>query len=66
MTEAMEVLFSYAQDCLESALLLANPQCTESQRCVSGQKKRPRAILDETALKCLDDFFDEQKLLLFF
>ena len=66
MTDAMEVLFSYAQDYLEPALLLAIPQCAESQRCVSGQEKRLRAILDEAALKCSNDFLDEQKLLLFF
>ncbi len=66
MTDAMEVLFSYAQEWLEPALLLGEPQCAEAQHYSAEQEKRLRAMLNQEALQCLEDFLDEQKLLLFF
>lgn len=66
MTNAMEVLFSYAQEWLEPALLLAEPQCAEAQRCADEQEKRLRALLGQEARQCLEDFLGERDLLQFF
>jgi len=66
MTKVMEVLFSYAQDYLEPALLLDEPECAQAQRYSQEQEQRLRAMLNSEALQCLNDFLDEQKLFLFF
>ena len=66
MTNTMEILFSYAQEWLEPALLLGEPQCAEAQRYTAEQEKRLRVLLTSEALQCLDDFLEEQKLFLFF
>lgn len=66
MTDAMEVLYSYAQEWLEPALLLAEPQCAEAQRCADEQEKHLRALLSQEALQCLEDFLGERDLLHFF
>ena len=66
MTDAMEVLFSHAQAWLEKPLLLSEPQYAEVQHCVNEQEKRLRAILNDEAKERLDNFLDEQKLLLLF
>lgn len=66
MTDAMAVLFSYAQDFLETPLLLSEPEYANVQRCVEEQKKRLRSKLNTEAEECLKNFLDEQKLLLLF
>ena len=66
MSDSMEILFSYAQEWLEKPLLLSEPQYAEVQHCVNEQEKRLRAMLSDEAKKCLDNFLDEQKLLLLF
>lgn len=66
MTDAMEVLFSYAQDYLEPTLLLATPQFAESQHCADKKEQQLRALLSAQPLQCLDDFLEERKLLLLF
>lgn len=66
MTDAMEVLFSYAQEWLKPALLLTEPQCAEAKHCANEQEKRLRAMLSQEALQCLGAFLDERDLLQFF
>ena len=66
MSDAMEVLFNYAQEWLEPPLLLSEPQYAEVQRCVKEQEKRLRSTLNEEAKEHLEGFLEEQKLLLFF
>ena len=66
MTDAMSVLFSYAQDFLEKPLLLSEPEYANVQRCVDEQKKRLRSKLNTEAEECLESFLDEQRLLLLF
>ena len=66
MTDAMSVLFSYAQDFLETPLLLSEPEYANVQRCVEDQKKRLRSKLNTEAEECLESFLDEQRLLLLF
>ena len=66
MSESMEVLFSYAQEWLEPALLLTEPQCVETKHCADKQEKRLRAMLNQETLQCLEDFLDERNLLQFF
>ena len=66
MTDAMEVLFSYAQDWLEPPLLLSEPEYANVQRCVKEQEKRLRSMLNTEAEGSLKNFLDEQRLLLLF
>ena len=66
MSDAMEVLFSYAQEFLETPLLLSEPEYANVQRCVDEQKKRLRSKLNTDAEECLKNFLDEQRLLLLF
>ena len=64
MTDAMSVLFSYAQEFLETPLLLSEPEYANVQHCVDEQKKRLRSMLNTEAENCLENFLDEQRLLL--
>ena len=66
MTGAMSVLFSYAQEFLETPLLLSEPEYANVQHCANEQEKRLRSMLNEEAQKCLENFLNEQNLLLFF
>ena len=66
MSDAMEVLFSYAQDWLKPPLLLSEPEYANVQRCVKEQKERLRSMLGDEAKECLEGFLEEQKLLLYF
>lgn len=66
MTDAMEVLYAYAQDYLEPALLLGEPELKNVRYNMEKQEKRLRAALNQEALQCLENYLDEQKLLLFF
>ena len=66
MTDAMSVLFSYAQEFLEPSLLLSEPEYGNVQRCVGAQKQRLRSMLNTEAEECLESFLDEQRLLLLF
>lgn len=66
MTDAMEVLFSYAQDWLEKPLLLAEPEYEQVRRCAENQEKQLRAMLSTEAQERLDNLLEEQKLLFFF
>ena len=66
MTDAMAVLFSYAQECLEMPLLLSEPEYANVQRCADERKKRLRSMLNTEAEECLESFLDEQRLLMLF
>ena len=66
MTDAMEVLFSYAQDWLKPPLLLCVPEYSEAKRCANEQEKRLRSMLNEEAKEYLEGFLEEQKLLQYF
>lgn len=66
MTDAMEVLFSYAQEWLETPLLMTEPEYAEVQRCVDEQEKRLRSMLNDEAKERMENFLDEQRLLLLF
>ena len=65
MSDAMEVLFSYAQDWLKPPLLLCVPEYSEAKRCAAEQEKRLLPILDDEAEKCFKNFMKEQELFLF-
>lgn len=64
MTDAMEVLFSYAQEWLEEPFLLTEREYENVRLSVEKQEKRLRAMLDDESKACLGNFLDEQKLLL--
>ena len=66
MTDAMALLFDYAKEFLETPLLLSEPEYASVQRCVEEQKKRLRSKRNTEAEECLENFLDEQRLLLLF
>ena len=66
MTDAMSVLFNYAQEVLETSLLLSEPEYANVQRCVEERKNRLRSMLKTEAEEYLETFLDEQRLLLLF
>lgn len=63
MTEAMEVLFSYAQEHMLNALLSQEHKYATAHLCAAKREEAFRALLDETARERFDDLLDEQNLL---
>lgn len=66
MTNAMEVLFAYAQERMEKPLLLSEHEYSNARLCAEKQEERLRAMLGGEAAQLLDDLLQEQALLLFF
>ncbi|MBD5134060.1 MAG: hypothetical protein HDT38_06280 [Clostridiales bacterium] len=66
MTNAMEVLFSYAQEWLEKPLLLLEPEYENALRHADSQEQRLRAALNDGEAQLLDSLIDERNTLFFF
>ena len=64
MTDAMEVLFSYAQEWLEKPLLLLEPEYQDILRHADSQEQRLRAVLNDEANALLESLLEEKRLLL--
>ena len=65
MTDAMQVLYSYAQDYIVRSLLEEEPEYGEALRCAENREEHFRAQLDETAREDLEALLDEQNQLFF-
>lgn len=61
-TDLMDILYSYALDHEIAAFLSQHDGYNESIRCIQGQEKRLRTLLEKTA-GSLDDLLEEQKLM---
>lgn len=66
MTDAMEVLFSYAQDWLVRPLLMAEPEYEDVLRHADSQEERLRALLSDKEKELLDGLIDERNTLFMF
>ena len=66
MTDAMEVLFSYAQERLEAPLLLTEPEYASAQCCAEKQAQRLRSMLSNEGKECLESLLGERSLLRMF
>ncbi|MDE6260296.1 MAG: hypothetical protein K2M42_05455 [Oscillospiraceae bacterium] len=66
MTDAMEVLFNYAQEWLEKPLLLAEPEYESVLRRVDSQEQRLQALLSDEGKELLDHLISERNFLLSF
>ncbi|MBD5118302.1 MAG: hypothetical protein HDT37_04205 [Clostridiales bacterium] len=66
MTDAMEVLFNYAQEWLEKPLLLAEPEYESVLRRVDSQEQRLQAMLSDEGKELLDHLISERNFLLSF
>ncbi|MDE6280590.1 MAG: hypothetical protein K2M15_02165 [Oscillospiraceae bacterium] len=66
MTDAMEVLFNYAQEWLEKPLLLAEPEYESVLRRVDSQEQRLQAMLSDEGKELLDHLISERNYLLSF
>ena len=66
MTDAMEVLFQYADEQMLCSLLNQEPEYASARLCVEKQEEAFLTLLDETAQKHYDTLRDEQNLLLTF
>ena len=60
MTDAMNVLYSYAQDYLEKTLLALEPDFAEAQREVQAQAEAFLTLLDDRGRELFDDLLDGQ------
>ena len=66
MTNAMEVLFSYAQDWRLRPLLVAEPEYENTLRHANSQEERLQAMLSDEGKELLDDLISERNFLLSF
>lgn len=66
MTDAMEVLFQYAQEHIVSALLHQQHEYASVRLCAEKQEKAFLALLDDTAQERYTHLQREQDLLSFF
>lgn len=65
MTDAMEVLYSYAQDYMVRPLLAQEPEYADALRCADQQEQQFRALLDDAGRERLEALLDERNLLAF-
>lgn len=65
MSDAMEVLYSYAQDYMACPLLAKEPEYSEILRCADKQEEQFCALLDDAAQERLEALLDERNLLAF-
>ena len=63
MTDAMEVLFNYAQEHMVCPLLSQEREYANVRLCVEKQEETFCALLDEKARERFDNLLDEQNLL---
>ena len=63
MTDAMEVLFNYAQEHMTNSLLCQEQEYASVRRCVEKQQESFFASLSGSAQERFDDLLDEQNLL---
>lgn len=63
MTDAMEVLFSYAQEHMAHSLLAQEREYANARLCAEKQEEAFRSLLDENAREHFEDLMDEQNLL---
>lgn len=63
MTDAMQVLFLYAQEHMVCSLLSQEHEYANVRLCVEKQGEAFRALLDETTRERFDNLLDEQNLL---
>lgn len=63
MTDAMQVLFLYAQEHMVRSLLSQEREYANIHLCVEKQEEAFRTLLDEKAQERFDNLLDEQDLL---
>lgn len=63
MTDAMEVLFSYAQERMLNALLNQEHEYASAHLCAKKQEEAFCTLLDEKARERFDSLLDEQNML---